>query len=326
MIVITGAAGFVGNVLTKQLVENGEKVKAIVTKTDNLKSLEDLNVEIIIGDVRDETFLEETFSGARTVYHLAGIISITSGQSDLIEEVNIGGTQNVIDACLKGNVSKLIYMSSVHALKEWPHGKLIDETAPIAPDDVIGDYAKSKARATLAVKESIKQGLKAIVVYPSGIIGPSSYTVSNMGQLLIDFSKGRIPILIEGTYDFVDVRDVVSGTIAASKQGEAGDDYILSGYQITLKQLFSIISNLTGQKMPKVFLPNWLLKWFIPLSNFMAKRAKKSPTLTSYALYSLASNSLFSHEKANAELGYHPRHITRTIEDTLNWYKEIEKI
>lgn len=326
MIVITGAAGLVGNVLTKQLVENGEKVRAIVTKRDNLESLQGLDIEIHVGDVRDEKFLEETFFGASTVYHLAGIISINSGQSELIEAVNIGGTQNVIDACLKVDVKKLIYMSSVHALKELPHGKLIDETAPVSPDDVIGDYAKSKARATLAVKASINQGLDAIVVYPSGIIGPGNYTVSNMGQLLIDFSKGRIPILIEGTYDFVDVRDVVTGTIAAAQIGKAGDDYILSGYQITLKQLFSIISNLTGQKIPKLFLPNWLLKWFIPLSNFMAKRAKKSPTLTSYALYSLASNSLFSHEKANDKLDYYPRHITRTIEDTLNWYKEIGKL
>lgn len=326
MITITGAAGLVGNVLTRRLAHEGYEIRAIVTSTDNLKSIEDLDIEILIGDVRDLTFLKEAFSGATYVYHLAGIVSITPGEQDLIYDVNIGGTQNVIDACIHAKVNRLVYMSSVHALVEQPQGSLIDELTPINPDKVVGDYAKSKATATLAVLDSMKRGLDVIVVYPSGIIGPESHSVSNMGQLLIDYSKGKIPILIEGTYDFVDVRDVVTGTIAAGKKGQAGDTYILSGYQITLNQLFDVLTYLTGQKKPKISFPNWLLKIFIPLVSFIAKRSNKIPTLTSYALYSLASNSLFSHEKATKELEFYPRHIAITIEDTVNWFKKIGEI
>src|SRR5690625_4838542 len=115
------------------------------------------------------------------------------------------------------------------------------------PKRIISDYAQTKAKATLLVREVIAEGLDAVIVYPSGIIGPFSYTLSNMGQLFIDYCKGRIPVMIEGTYDFVDVRDVVQGLIAASERAEKGENFILSGHQITLKQIFYILANITGK-------------------------------------------------------------------------------
>lgn len=326
MIVITGAAGFVGTVLVKKLVEQNKKVKAIVTRHDDLTSLEKYPVEIVTGDVRDKDFLLREFSGAKYVYHLAGIVSITPGKKDLLESVNVQGTKNVIDACLKAKVERLIYTSSVHAFVERPHGQLIDEATPIDPNRVVGNYAQSKAKATLLLREAINEGLDAVIVYPSGIIGPYSHTLSNMGQMFIDYCKGRIPVLIEGMYDFVDVRDVVSGAIAACEKAPRGAEYILSGYQITLKQMFYILSNITDRKYPRIYFPTWLLKLFIPFINFFSKRLNKMPTLTSYALYTISSNSLFSHEKATKELGYFPRHIARTMKDTIEWYEQIGKL
>src|SRR5699024_4584546 len=166
------------------------------------------------------------------------------------------------------NVQRLIYTSSVHAFVELPHGQLIDETAPIDPERIIGDYAQTKAKATLLVREAIAEGLDAVIVYPSGIIGPFSYTLSNMGQLFIDYCKGRIPVMIEGIYDFVDVRDVVHGTITAAEQAERGEEFILSGYQITFKQIFYILNNLTGRKAPKLYIPHWLFIILVLIISF----------------------------------------------------------
>lgn len=326
MNVVTGAAGQVGTVLVKKLVEQGHKVKAIVTPHDDLTSIKDYNITIVQGDVRDLDFLIREFTGARKVFHLAGIVSITPGQQELLESVNVQGTKNVIDACIAAKVTRLIYTSSVHAFIELPHGQLIDETAPIDPQKVVGEYAKTKAKATLIMREAINEGLDAIIVYPSGIIGPFSYTLSNMGQLFIDYCEGRIPVMIEGTYDFVDVRDVVNGLILAAEQAPQGSEYILSGYQITFKQIFYILNNLTGRKAPKLFIPNWILKMFVPIVSFFSKMLGKVPTLTSYAIYTISSNSLFSHEKATKEIGYHPRHIARTMKETIEWYKEIGKL
>lgn len=240
--------------------------------------------------------------------------------------MNVQGTKNVIDACVQANVDRLVYTSSVHAFVELPQGQLIDEQAPINPDKVVGDYAKSKAKATLLVREALANGLDAVIVYPSGIIGPFSYTLSNMGQLFIDYCEGRIPTMNEGTYDFVDVRDVVSGAIAAAEGSPKGSEYILSGYQITFKQIFYILNNLTGRKAPKLYIPNWFLKLFVPIVGFFSKLLGKVPPLTSYALYTISSNSLFSHEKATKELGYYPRHIARMMKETIEWYKQIGKL
>lgn len=243
-----------------------------------------------------------------------------------MERVNIGGMKNVIAACKKNKVKRLVYTSSVHAFVELPHGQLIDETAPVDPERVVGHYAKTKAKATLLLREAVREGLDAVIVYPSGIIGPYSYNLSNMGQMMIDYVRGRIPVMIEGTYDFVDVRDVATGIILSIEKANPGDEFILSGYQISLKQMFYILQNVTGRKIPRIYCPNWLLKLFIPFVHIVFRFIRKVPTLTSYSLYTLSSNSLFSHEKATRELGYHPRHIARTIEDTIEWFKEIGRL
>lgn len=326
MIVITGATGLVGTVLVKALVDSGKNVRIIIRPTSNMTPFKNMNIDIVTGDVRHKSSLNEAFRGANIVYHLAGIVSITPGKTEMLEEVNVQGTKNVIAACIENDVNRLVYMSSIHALAELPHGQLIDESAPIHPDKVVGHYAKSKAKATLSIFAAKERGLDVVVVYPSGIIGPYSHSVSNMAQMIIDYVKGKIPVLIDGTYDFVDVRDVVAGTITAGEKGRSGEGYILSGYQITLKQLFHILSHLTDRKMPKIRLPYCLLKMFIPLATWLAKKRGQVPTLTSYALYTISSNSLFSHEKATLELNYMPRHIARTIEDTFTWYQSIGEI
>lgn len=326
MILVTGAAGQVGSVLVKELVQQGKQVKAIVTETDDLRSLENELIEVVVGDVRDLQFLKREFVGAEVVFHLAGIVSITSGEKEIIEEVNVGGTKNVIQACKAARVGRLIYTSSVHPFVELPHGQLIDESAPIDPKKVLGDYAKSKAKATLLVKEAVNEVLDAVIVYPSGIIGPYAYSISNMGQLFIDYVRGKIPVMIEGTYDFVDVRDLVDGLLKAWRKAKAGENYILSGYQITLKQIFYILANITGRKPPRIYIPHWFLKLLVPLITWINRLSKKTPTLTSYALYTISSNSLFSHEKAREDLGYKPRHLARTLEDTIAWYEKIEKL
>lgn len=323
MIVVTGAAGFVGSVLTRALITKGEQVRALVTPNDDLTPLAGLNVEIVKGDVCDKDLLLEIFKGVRIVYHLAGMISITPDQLDLVEKVNVGGTKNVIEACMETGVDQLVYTSSVHAFVEQPHGEVMTEMTPIEPDKVVGHYAQSKAKATLHVQKSAEEGLNAIIVYPSGIIGPDDYAISHMGQLMIDYVKGRIPGIIEGAYDFVDVRDVVAGIIAASEKGQPGEGYILSGHQITFKELFYLLSHFTGKKPLKMLLPVWFLRIFIPLARFISKKLHKPPTLTSYALYTLSSNSLFSHEKATKELGYQPRPVSQTIRDTIEWYKRM---
>ncbi|MFC2020065.1 NAD-dependent epimerase/dehydratase family protein [Chloroflexota bacterium] len=182
MIVVTGAAGHIGNVLTRDLITSGHTVRALVMPDDNCRPLDGLNAEICYGDVTDPESLEPIFAGADTVFHLAGIVSIMPGMRGVLEQVNVGGVRNVIKACRATRVRRLVYTSSIHAVAEPPHGTVIDESQPFDPNRVLGDYARSKARATLLLLDEVNKGaLDAVICCPTGIIGPWDYGISNIG-------------------------------------------------------------------------------------------------------------------------------------------------
>lgn len=159
MVVVTGATGHIGNVLVRELLSRGENVSVVIPPFEDTACLDGLQLEMVKGDVRQIDSLIQAFRGGDVVYHLAGVISILPGKNELLHQVNVVGTRNVVEACLKTDVRRLIYTSSIHAVKEPPHGTVIDETLPYGPDTVLGDYAKSKARATLEVLKGVKRGL-----------------------------------------------------------------------------------------------------------------------------------------------------------------------
>jgi len=324
LIVVTGATGHIGNVLVKALVKKEEKIRAFVMPSESLIPLKDLDIEIFYGDVRNLKSLEEAFRNADVVYHLAGIVSILKKNKN-IYDINVGGTKNVIKACLSCHVRRLVYMSSIHAFEEPPKGVSIIETKSFDPSKVVGEYAKSKAMATIEVLKAKDEGLDAIIVHPTGVIGPYEYKLSNMGQMIYNFMKGKIRFYIKGAYDFVDVRDVVSGTILACEKGQSGENYILSGEQITVKKIFDILSKELNVRCPSVEIPTWMVKSTAPISEFFHDLFKISEQqiYTPYSIHTLLSNSLTSHEKASRELGYSPRNIETSIKDTAEWIKEL---
>jgi len=212
MIVVTGATGHIGNVLVRELVARGQIVRALVLPNDDCHPLAGLDVEIIHGNVTDLKSLESAFIGADIVYHLAGIVTIMPSMKKVLERVNVGGVRNVATACRTSGVRRLVYTSSVHAIAEPPHGTVIDESQPFDPERVLGDYARSKARATLLLLDEVRKGgLDAIICCPTGVIGPWDYGISNIGQLILDFASGYLKSYVRGAYDFVDVRDVANG-------------------------------------------------------------------------------------------------------------------
>lgn len=320
MTVVTGATGHIGNALVRELIAQQEDVLAFVAPGDDISCIQDLDLDIVYGDVRNIDDLIMAFVEAKIVYHLAGIVSITSKNIKNMYEVNVGGTENVIEACLECNVERLIYTSSVHAFTEPPQGICIEETLNFEPEKVIGHYAKSKAEATLAVLDGIEKGLNAIIVHPSGVIGPYEYKLSYVGQMILDFIHGNLPCGVEGAYDFVDVRDVAKGIILAKERGTIGENYILSGYLLSIEDIFNILAQITGLAPPNKKAPLWVAKIFCPFITMYAKLIGKRPIYTPYSLYTLSSNSLFSHDKATKELGYTTRPIEETFKDTIVWF------
>jgi len=326
MIVIVGATGHLGNNLARELVKNKENVRAIILPSEDTAPIKNLNIEQVEGDVRDINSLVKAFTGADIVYHMAGVVAISKGKEKLMNEVNVIGTRNVVNACLETGVRRLVYTSSVHAIAEPPKGTMIDESFPFDPNEVKGDYAKSKALATREVLKGIEQGLDAVILCPTGITGPYDYKISEMGQLILDFAHKKLKAYIDGAYDFVDVRDIAKGHILAAKKGKSGENYILSGERISVYSLLKMLEELTGVKAPSFKVPYLLATATAPIMPIYYSITHAKPLFTSYSIKVLGSNSLISSKKAQKELGYTARPSKESIKDAVQWFKEMGKI
>ena len=258
MDIVTGATGLLGNVLVRELISRGRDVKVFVRKTSDTVCFNGCEVEKLYGDVLDLDSLVRAFKDAENIYHLASEISIMPGPNKNLREVNLTGTKNVIKACFQSGIKRLIYTSSIHAFKEVENVSTIDESIPFDPSNPMGEYNRTKAMASLAVKEAVREGLDAVIVCPTAVIGPYDFRISNMGSLFIEYCNKRQKIIIDGAYDFVDVRDVAVGHILAAEKGKTGETYILSGQRLTIPELMSMLEDLTGIPAPKHKLPQWL--------------------------------------------------------------------
>lgn len=320
---VTGAAGHLGNTIVGELIARGEQVRALVLPNDSAAKRLPKQVEIVEGDVLDLASLERFFAVAAdtriVVIHCAGIVTVASKYQQIVYDVNVTGTKNIVDLCLQKGAHKLVYISSVHAIPELPKGQVITEIKGFDPNKVIGLYAKTKAAATALVLESVKKGLNASVVHPAGICGPYDYGKGHLTQLVIDYYKGKLAAAVDGGYDFVDVRDVAQGVLACCEQGKPGECYILSNHYYSIPEVLEVFHDVTGKKRIKTFLPMWLAKATAPLGELYYKLRKQPPLYTPYSLHTLTSNGRFSNDKARRELGYHVRPFKLTVADTVRW-------
>ncbi len=329
--IITGANGFLGNNIVRALNRKPNcQVRALVSSMNRADTLKELDCEIFEGDVTKPETLTDIFSVPHDVkvyvIHCAAIVYIKSKPSPAVYRVNVLGTKHIVEKTLEID-AKLVYVNSVHAIPELPHGEVMREITDFDPAKVEGIYAKSKAEAARYVLETVQaRGLDACIVHPSGIIGPYDFKTSHLTQLIIDTATGRLKAGVKGGYDFVDVRDVVAGILSACARGKAGECYILSGHYFTVPELLQMIAHATGRKPITTFLPLWLAKLTAPLSEVYYSLKKQPPLYTKYSLYTLESNANFSHAKADRELGYTTRAPQTTIDDTVEWLKQTGRI
>ena len=318
MILVTGAAGHIGNVLVRELLSDGRQIRALILPGEDTSSLDGLDIDFAEGNVLDTLSLDQAMEGIDIVFHLAGVISIMPGHNEWMRKVNVGGTTNVLQAAKKAGVTRFVYTSSIHALSRNWKGK-IDESVPFDPDNPVGGYDRTKAAASLAVLDAVKDGLDAVIVCPTGVIGPHDYRGSEMGDLLTDWLRKKIHFLVKGAYDFVDVRDVACGHILACDRGQKGEVYILSGWQIKVLELKKMVQDALGHRIIAVTVPIWMAKIGAKVMPLYYRLTKKTPKFTDYSLETLQSNSDVSCGKAKRELGYNPRDLATTIKDTVRW-------
>ena len=324
---VTGANGHLGSTIINLLLKEKKKVRAFVLENDVLHL--DKKVEIIRGNITDKKSIYPLFKDLENkeviVIHCAGIVTIASKFDQKVYDVNVVGTKNIADVALEYKVKKFIHVSSVHAILEEKN-KTIKEVDKFYPNKVEGLYAKTKAEASNYILDMSKKGLNAIVVHPSGIIGPGNYGKGHLSQLIIDYLNNRLTAIVKGGYDFVDVRDVADGILKAIEKGRVGECYILSNRYFEIKEIINLLHEVTNHKPIKTILPNWFAKLTAPIAELYYKILKQPPLYTSYSIYTLSTNSHFSHEKATKEIDYNPRDMKETLKDTVDWLKKIGRI
>ena len=321
MWLVTGATGHIGNVLVRKLLARGEKVRVLILPGESRESISGLEVEAVEGDVLNMESLFKSLQGVRGIFHLAGVISIMPGSNQLLRRVNVEGTRNILRAAKEMLVKKFVYTSSIHAIKRVAVG-IIDETLPYDPNNPYGEYDRAKAEATLEVQQAAHAGLEAVIACPTGVIGPYDFRGSMMGEVIHSAARKRPTLYVDGAYDFVDVRDVADGLIAAAEKGKRGESYILSGHKISVRYLLETVREITGRHFFQMKIPFDLAKFAALFTPIYYRFAHASPRFTPYSLEVLRSNSKISHAKATRELDYQPRSLYDSIKDTVKWFLE----
>ena len=320
VVVVTGAAGHVGANLVRALLAEGRRVRVLLHR--DRRALAGLDVEAVPGDVGDRQSLVRAFAGAELVYHTAAYISLLMHDWVRSAETNVVGTRNVVEACLQSGVRRLVHFSSIHALDLEMCSGSIDETCPLVDGPPHPPYDRSKAAAEMEVRQGIVRGLDAVILNPTGVIGPWDYRPSHFGAALLLLARGKIPGLINGGVDWVDVRDVAWGALRAAERAPAGAKYLLPGHWVSVRDLAETVAGASGVRAPRFTSPLFLAQAVAPLATLYALLTRTTPIYTSVSLRALGRRFEVSYAQATRDLGYQPRPFAETIADTLAWFRE----
>lgn len=320
-VLVTGATGFLGSWLVPRLIKEGHKVRILRRKTSDTSDLEGLELDHRIGDVTDYKSLLEAASGVGAIFHLAGVIAYEPEKRKAMEKVNVGGTQNVVNVCKELNISKLLYLSSVVAIGASFDGNPLNEETEFNINHLNLGYFDTKREAEEIVKLAVRnEGLNAMIVNPSTIYGRGDAKKgSRKTQLKV--AQGKFPFYTPGGVNVVAVEDVVDGILLAFEKGKPGRRYILSGENISIQKLFTLIAQEAGVKPPKILLSKIALSTIGKLGDYFKPLGVKWP-INSENAWTAVLYHWFDNKRAKEELGWNPRPSQHALHESVEWMKE----
>jgi len=319
---VTGGSGFLGSAVVRALIERGVRVRALVRASSPRDNFRGLDCEVVVGDLTDRETLKAALKGVRYLFHVAADYRLWARDPSEIIRAHVEGTLNLKREALAAGVERIVYTSSVAALRVAGATAPVDETAMLSPDEAIGAYKRSKTMAERAVEDMIlREGLPAIIVSPTTPIGPRDIRPTPTGRILLDAARGRIPAFVDTGLNFVHVDDVAAGHLLAFEKGQIGERYILGGENLTLRQLLETIAELAGRKAPRFRLPRAPLMPLAFAAERLAHFTGKEPLLTLDGLRMSRYRMFFTSAKAERELGYRSRPYQEGVADALGWFR-----
>ncbi len=322
-ILVTGATGHLGANLIRELLTRGEKVRVLLRPDSDNKAVEGLNVEHAYGDLTDKASLVKAVEHCDYVYHLAAFVSIRSGDKKELYDVNVLGTRYLMQACRAEGVKKVVHCSSFGAIGHNPDGASNEKWA-VSPYEMTTDYEISKTFAELEVYKEIVRGLPAVIVNPSGIVGPWDFRPSLLGQTIIEFAKGKMRASIKGGFDFVPVQDVVQGHLLAMEKGVIGERYLLTGEKLTLQETLDWLEEFTGVAKPKIIIPALFMQNIAIIKDWIERRffPHVYPRFNYHSIRLLSGGKHGNHQRAIDELGLKPTPVKEAYRDAVQWFKD----
>lgn len=323
-IAVTGAAGHIGSEICRALLHKGYEVKALVHQSS--EAIRGLPVTKVKGNILNPDSLSTMMEGCDAVIHTAAVISLGYKFVQSVYDVNVTGTKNVFSAAKEFGVKRVVHFSSIHAFSQQPYDQPVDELCSFVSDNSVF-YDQTKRDGHLLALDAVKGGQDIVIVCPTGVLGPPDTKPSKLGKAVIDIYRGAVPAVVKGGFDFVDVRDVASGAVAALEKGKGGEAYILGGHYFSIKSFSELVLEMKGKKKQLLELPLFVARLGLPFVRLYARIAQKEPLYDKAYLDILQDgNKQILSKKAAMELGYSPRLLQETLFDTINWFREAGKI
>ncbi|HVT50453.1 MAG TPA: hopanoid-associated sugar epimerase [Dongiaceae bacterium] len=320
---VTGASGFVGSAVARALLRRGETVRAFVRPSSDRRNLEDIKIEVEVGDLRDRASVERAAKGCDTVFHVAADYRLWVPKPEDMFHANVDGTRNVMEAAANAGARRIVYTSSVATLGLPQGSEPANEETPVKQSDIISPYKQSKFAAEALVKRMVKeQGLPAVIVHPSTPIGPRDVKPTPTGKIVVEAAKGRMPAFVDTGLNVVHVDDVAEGHLLALERGEIGGQYILGAENLSLAQILATVAEIVHRPAPKWKLPHDMVMPIAYLAEFWAWLTGREPFVTRDGVRLARKMMYFSSDHAKQALGYRPRPAKIAIADAVSWFSQ----
>ncbi len=321
---ITGASGFVGSAVLRQLIQADHTVLALVRPNSDRRNLDGLPVEIVTGDLTEPDSFAPALAGCDNLFHVAADYRLWVTRPDEMYETNVTGTRNLMLAAARAGVNRVVYTSSVATLGLNSDGSPADEATPVTIDDMIGHYKRSKFLAEAEVKRfAHEEGLPVVIVNPSAPVGPRDIRPTPTGRVIVDAASGQLPVYVDTGLNVVHVDDVAVGHLLASELGTIGRRYVLGGQNLSLKEILSYIASITHRPPPRVRLPhNLILPIAYLIEGWSRVTGNAEPLITVDGVRMAKKRMFFSSERARRELGYNSRPAEEALRDAVEWFQQ----
>ena len=318
---VTGASGFLGSHVTRQLVARGESVRVLLRASSNNRAIADLPLEYVTGDLRDSASLARALDGVTRVFHVAADYRLWAKRKREIYDSNVEGTKNLLDAAKCANVSQFIYTSTVATIavdRPEPPNELTNAKL----EEMVGHYKRSKWQAERFVLDAAKQGFPAIVAMPTTPVGPWDWKPTPTGKIILDFLNGKMPGYVETGLNFVGVEECAAGHLLVAEKGKIGERYLLGGENLTLKQVLDLLAKITGLRAPKLKIPHGLALGVAYANTAFSRLLGREPQIPVEGV-KIARHMMFVNTtRARKELGFRSGSVAAAFERAVRWYTE----